>query len=95
MGKKDLMAGEVGADAGAVDGVVVAAGPVLAQEPAGGWPVDAFTGQPGSYVRDAVTGLRSPMPGDATAALVAARLAQEAVAQRAEDARVAALQAAE
>jgi hypothetical protein len=37
-----------------------AVGTVL--EPAGGWPPDEYTGIGGNYVRDPVTGLRSPAP---------------------------------
>lgn len=29
-------------------------------EPEGGWPPDEFTGKGGSYVRDPLTGVRSP-----------------------------------
>lgn len=38
-------------------------------EPAGGWPADQYTGVGGSYVRDPVTGLRSPAPSQAEAAI--------------------------
>lgn len=31
-------------------------------EPEGGWPPDEFTGVGGSYVRDPLTGVRSPAP---------------------------------
>jgi len=31
-------------------------------EPEGGWPADEYTGKGGSYVRDPLTGLRSPAP---------------------------------
>jgi hypothetical protein len=34
--------------------------PPLAQEPAGGWPADEYTGKAGRYVRDPATGLRRP-----------------------------------
>jgi hypothetical protein len=34
--------------------------PPLAQEPAGGWPADEYTGKAGRYVRDPLTGLRRP-----------------------------------
>lgn len=31
-------------------------------EPEGGWPADEFTGEPGRFVRDPYTGLRSRAP---------------------------------
>lgn len=34
--------------------------PVPISEPEGGWPADEFTGVGGSYVRDPLTGVRSP-----------------------------------
>ena len=82
-----------GGDA-AVAAMAAPVAPVAVAEPEGGWPLDAFSGQPGSYVRDPVTGLRSPMPGDPQAAQVAAQVAQDALAAQVEDKRVAALQAA-
>lgn len=43
-------------------------------EPEGGWPADEFTGKGGSYVRDPLTGVRTPTP-ETAAALAAAALA--------------------
>lgn len=37
-------------------------------EPAGGWPADEFTGKGGSYIRDPLTGVRSPAPAVTEAA---------------------------
>ncbi|HYE71572.1 MAG TPA: hypothetical protein VD932_08635 [Aquabacterium sp.] len=49
-------------------------------EPEGGWPRDKFSGMPGCYVRDPVTGIRTP--ADDTARQVAAEIeAQELAAQ--------------
>lgn len=37
-------------------------------EPEGGWPADEFTGEPGHFVRDPFTGVRSRAPVAAAAA---------------------------
>lgn len=36
-------------------------------EPEGGWPADEFTGEPGHFVRDPFTGVRSRAPVAAAA----------------------------
>lgn len=75
MSKKNLTGIDHAAGADSTVVATVEGGEVIAvrqhlAEPEGGWPADEFTGEPGQFVRDPYTGVRSRAPAEpeATAA---------------------------
>ena len=64
MSKRTAVTAEAGAAASTSDAPVT---PTV--HPEGGWPPDEFTGIGGTYVRDPVTGVRTPVKSEAPVAL--------------------------